>query len=124
MDRCKARPGMTEVEALEVVRQRDPQASVSYIIIAGIARRGVGTPQMVSPYSHALPASIANPHLVMALPPTVSDILADPSAVRTGYARSRFSLLLGRAHPDTPSASFYRLYEYLIRGWNTGVFLL
>ncbi|KAM6493969.1 hypothetical protein JOM56_010330 [Amanita muscaria] len=59
----------------------------------------------------------------IALPPTVSDILADPSRVRTRYPRSRvspslFSRLLGRTHPDTPSASFYRLYEFLVLGWN------
>ena len=56
-------------------------------------------------------------------PPTVSDILADPTPVRTRCARphvspSFFSRLLGRTHPDTPSASFYRLYEFFVLGWN------
>ncbi|KAF8334505.1 hypothetical protein F5887DRAFT_892644 [Amanita rubescens] len=60
---------------------------------------------------------------MLTLPPTVSDILADPSRVRTRCARphvspSFFSRLLGRACPDTPSASLYRLYEFFVLGWN------
>ncbi|KAK2467216.1 hypothetical protein APHAL10511_000765 [Amanita phalloides] len=60
---------------------------------------------------------------MLALPPAVSDILADPSRVRTRYARSRaspslFSRLLGRTHSDAPSASLYRLYEFFVLGWN------
>ncbi len=57
----------------------------------------------------------------IALPPTVSEILADLSRVRTRYARSRvspslFFRLLGRT--DTPSTSLYRLYEFFVLGWN------
>ena len=65
------------------------------------------------------------------LPARVSDILADPSRVRARYSAkhpssyerspaspSLFSRLLGRTHPDTPSASLYRLYEFFILDWN------
>ncbi|KAF8335374.1 uncharacterized protein EI90DRAFT_3048094 [Cantharellus anzutake] len=65
------------------------------------------------------------------LPPTVSDILADCSCARarytathpSSYRRSRvpprlLSRLLGGSYPDTPSASFYRLYEFFILDWN------
>ena len=65
------------------------------------------------------------------LPPTVSEILADPSRVRARYTTKHptsykhspispplFSRLLGRTHPDTPSASLYRLYEFFILDWN------
>ena len=57
------------------------------------------------------------------LPPTVSDILADSSRGCTRYARLRISLsfffrLLGCTRCDTPLLSFYRLYVFLVRGWN------
>ena len=65
------------------------------------------------------------------LPPTVSDILANPSRARarypitypSSYRHSRvppplLSRLLGGSSPDTASASFYRLYEFFILNWN------
>jgi hypothetical protein len=65
------------------------------------------------------------------LPPTVSDILANPFHARARYTATRpasyrhsritpplVSRLFGVTYPDTPSASFYRLYEFFILDWN------
>jgi len=65
------------------------------------------------------------------LPPAVSDILANTSRARarytathpSSYRHSRItpplvSRLFGVTYPDTPSASFYRLYEFFILDWN------
>jgi len=75
---------------------------------------------------------MTNDHAAMEpLPPTVSDILADPSRARARYTTTNLSSyrhsrvpprllsrLLGGSSPDTPSASFYRLYEFFILDWN------
>ncbi len=71
------------------------------------------------------------PDAMEPLPPTVSDILADPSRARARYTTTNLSSyrhsrvsprllsrLLGGSSPDTPSASFYRLYEFFILDWN------
>lgn len=66
------------------------------------------------------------------LPPTVSELLANRESVRARYpfqrpsdwrtSRSKSSIvsrLLRTQHPDTPSACFYRIYEFFVVGWTT-----
>jgi len=65
------------------------------------------------------------------LPPSVSALSSDTAAARARYplaqpstyrhSRVRPPLLtriLNGSLPDTPSASFYRIYEFFILGWN------
>ncbi|KAF9219683.1 hypothetical protein BS17DRAFT_381441 [Gyrodon lividus] len=69
--------------------------------------------------------------IVEPLPPSVSELLANRDKARARYplnrpsdwqkSRAQPSLLprlLGRQLPDTPSASFYRIYEFFVLGWN------
>ncbi|KZT00542.1 uncharacterized protein LAESUDRAFT_536937 [Laetiporus sulphureus 93-53] len=73
--------------------------------------------------------SIAEP-----LPPSLSELLAErskacarypidfPHQWRTSRATpSLLSRLLGRSPPDTPLASFYRIYEFFVLEWTTAI---
>ncbi|KIM83612.1 hypothetical protein PILCRDRAFT_819247 [Piloderma croceum F 1598] len=65
------------------------------------------------------------------LPPSADDLLADRGAVRRRYPITRpykwrtfrlpssfFARFTGSRRLDTPSASFYRLYEFFVISWN------
>ena len=65
------------------------------------------------------------------LPPSVDDLLADRDTVHRRYPitfpykwrtsclpPSFFARFTGSRRPDTPSASFYRLYEFFVISWN------
>ena len=67
------------------------------------------------------------------LPPSVSELMADRDKARARYPIQRpfdwrisraskpsiISRLLGSRRPDSPSASFYRIYEFFVLGWTT-----
>ena len=67
------------------------------------------------------------------LPPSVSELLADRDKFRARYPIQRpsdwrtsrtsnpsiISRLMGNRQPDTPSAAFYRIYEFFVLGWTT-----
>ena len=67
------------------------------------------------------------------LPPSVSELLANPAKARARYPIQRpfdwrtsrttkpsiLSRLRGIRQPDSPSASFYRIYEFFVLGWTT-----
>ncbi|KAF8550156.1 hypothetical protein OG21DRAFT_1514396 [Imleria badia] len=67
------------------------------------------------------------------LPPSVSELLANPVQARARYPiqcpyewrtsrtsnPSIISRLLGNRQHDSPSASFYRIYEFFVLGWTT-----
>ncbi|GBE86391.1 hypothetical protein SCP_0902700 [Sparassis crispa] len=65
------------------------------------------------------------------LPPSIDELLADRAKARSRYPLSSphrwrtsrvplplFSRILRTPQPDTPSASFYRLYEFFVLDWN------
>ena len=67
------------------------------------------------------------------LPPSLSELLADRDKARARYPiqcpfdwrisrvskPSIISRLSGNRRPDSPSASFYRIYEFFVLGWTT-----
>lgn len=67
------------------------------------------------------------------LPPSVSELLEDTEKARVRYPIQRpfdwrisrasnpsiISRLLGSRQPDSPTASFYRIYEFFVLGWTT-----
>ncbi|KAI9568105.1 hypothetical protein HD554DRAFT_2022877 [Boletus coccyginus] len=76
---------------------------------------------------------MAPPAVSEPLPPTVSELLANRDKARARYPIQRpfdwrtsrafkpsiISRLRGSRPPDSPSASFYRIYEFFVLGWTT-----
>lgn len=76
---------------------------------------------------------MASPAVSEPLPPTVSELLANRDKARARYPIQRpfdwrtsrafkpsiISRLRGGRPPDSPSASFYRIYEFFVLGWTT-----
>ncbi|OBZ67971.1 hypothetical protein A0H81_12128 [Grifola frondosa] len=71
------------------------------------------------------------PNVVEPLPPPIHELLADRDKFRSRYPISLahrwrisrnppsfISRLFRSSQPDAPSASFYRLYEFLVLDWN------